>query len=276
MKKTKFKQTGIGKIAFALLCFLSLISLISAEQNIGVDVSILPRGVISTEYNVVGDYFSFMINLANNNSEFYNDKISVEIVAPGNRSLNLEPTSYIYSGDSVSVIYNIPSYNISMGPSSHYEIIPYINSTKDKDMSIWSFDVAGDYYIKICSENSQTLFKKTYTYKTGSLTSSNYVYFPHCFNSYFSVMPQWQYQLFQDQSVAAKKTEEANQKLLDLNVSLERATWIMLFVAVVTLFVATTEEKDRKGLFFKIIKKIATIVVITWIVYLILNFINLI
>ena len=69
-------------------------------------------------------------------------------------------------------------------------------------------------------------------------------------------MPEWQYKLFQEESKAAEKVQEANQKLLDLNIELESATkstkiasWIMVIVAIITLVVAlaSKNKKDKTG-----------------------------
>ena len=66
-------------------------------------------------------------------------------------------------------------------------------------------------------------------------------------------MPEWQYKLFIEEKTAAEKVQEANQKLLDLNIELEdatisikRATWIMFWVALLALYIAYKNYKLKK------------------------------
>ncbi|MFH1365039.1 MAG: hypothetical protein ABIH28_00450 [archaeon] len=262
------------KLFFTIaFCMILLSHSVLAITDIGIDLSINPSGVISKDYNVVGDLFTYNLTLFNNNSETFNDTLTIKIMAPDNKSIAFgDETNYIFSGSGVQIIRSPLQHFISIPSGSYESLIPYINLSENKDTKIWPFDVAGDYSMEICSSDFNTKFVRTFNSPYGK----TYYYYYHCINYYFSVMPEWQYKLFNEEKAAAEKTKEANQKLLDLNLQVENATQIiknatimMLIVAIITLYVATTEEKDRKGKLFKIIKTIAKISIVLLILYLI-------
>jgi len=283
--QTKFKQTEIGKALFFLFITLSLLPLTYAEKELIINIQIIPQGVISTDYNVVGDIFSYNISLLNNNSESLEDNLTLEIIAPNNRSIAFSTQQYIFSQEGMQII-NIPLiYYINLTKYGVEEIIPYINQSLNS-IRIWPFDVSGEYQIRICSSDPQMKFKKLYSLANDNSIYQKYYYSSHCFDHYFSAMPEWQYKLFTEEKAAAEKVQEANQKLLDLNLQLEDATQIiknativMLIVAIITLYVATTEEKDKRGKLYRFIKwvsRISVILLVLYIIYLILIFLGLI
>jgi len=90
----KYKK-WIGSIVLILGVLLILLNIVSAqEKEIFIEIKIEPRGVITTNYNVVGDIFSYNISLYNNNSENLEDTISIEIYGPNNRNLSNNIFSY--------------------------------------------------------------------------------------------------------------------------------------------------------------------------------------
>ncbi|MBR9704053.1 hypothetical protein GOV12_01470 [Candidatus Pacearchaeota archaeon] len=226
----------------AIICIILLIHLVSAVNELGISIDIQPKGIISKDYNVVGDIFTYNITLHNNNTEIFNDTFSVKIIAPGNRSIAFgDKTSYIFSGSEVNLIRSPLQHIVSIDSKEYKDLIPYINLSINKDTKIWSFDVSGDYSMEICSSDLNTKFIRTFD----TPVDKSYYYYYHCINYYFSAMPEWQYKLFKEERVAAEKVREANQKLLDLNIELEKATksmntasWIMVSVAVLMFFVA--------------------------------------
>ncbi len=239
MKEHNEKIRTILVILFILTIFITPISL--AKKEVGINIKVQPQGIISKEYNVVGDIFSYNVSLINYNNEKIEGLFAVTISLLGNRTLSN----------------NFMEYNISLEPNSSYDIIPYINLSKNNHVYIWPFDTVSDYKIEVCSINNDIRFVRNYSgiiseYQ-GYLSS---YYYDVCFPYYFSAMPEWQYKLFQEESKAAEKVQEANQKLLDLNIELESATkstkiasWIMVIVAIITLVVAlaSKNKKDKTG-----------------------------
>jgi len=244
----KWGVLDVKKIILIFSIFLMVIGSVkislAQEEEIIIDIEIIPRGAITGEYNVVGDIFHYNVILFNNFLKEHDDNFTIEILDPNNKIIHKEEfTSTV-----------IPA----MG---WMNLTPIIKTNKTEDvLKIWPFEISGDYSIKICSVIPNMRFVKKYTIKKeGFLPSENWYSNYGCFTHYFSVMPEWQYSLFKKEFSAAeealranKKSLEANQKLVDLTVDLDNATkimsdatqniewatWIMVVVAVLTLVVA--------------------------------------
>ncbi len=224
-----YKQIETKKILLFLIILFMFVPFVSAYKNIFIDINIQPQGVISTEYNTVGDIFNYNISLKNNSTELINQSFQIALTFPENQTL--ENT--------------ILWYNLTLEQGETKSIIPYINLSKNNDTYIWPFETEGNYKIEICSD-SITRFLKNYNLDLNvHRKATSYYYYMKCFPHYFSAMPEWQYKLFQEESAAAKKVQEANQKLLNLNIelggatqSMKTATWIMVGGAILTSIVA--------------------------------------
>ncbi len=247
-QKTKFKETEIGKYLLLLFLIMLIIPIASAYRDIGINIKIQPRGVISKDYFVVGDIFIYNITLTNRFNETINDTFTIRIVFPDNQTIS-NPALFYYR---------------SIKPNETKSIVPYIKGTNN-NTHIWPFMTSGDYKLEICSQNKDIRFIKNYEVPLNSYSheASNY-YFYNCFPYYFSAMPKWKYQIFMKGKVAAEASNEASDKLVGLTKDLDNATWalivatiIMLFVTIITLYVAIAEEKDKKEGIYKIIKWIS-------------------
>lgn len=250
--QTKLKYVGI-RIFLLIFLIGSLLPFVYAEKELVIGVNIIPRGVISTEYNVVGDVFSYNISLFNNDSEVLKDNFTIEIMAPINRSIAFGSQQSIFSEGGIQIISLPPIYNIELEGYHSTDLIPYISKSEKSDVSIFPFDVAGDYQLKVCSSSTDLIFKKIYHSKQSNIAYLSYIYFPHCFIYSFSAMPEWQYKLFTKEKDAADKSEQANQKLLDLNTDLDQATksilkasWLMFAVALIALYITASDETEKR------------------------------
>ncbi|MCF7910544.1 hypothetical protein K9L16_02625 [Candidatus Pacearchaeota archaeon] len=259
------------KLFFIIIIFLAL-PLVSSATYI-INISIQTSNLISQDYLVVGDLFYYNISIINNDSDTINDTFKIEIITPDNQSIAFGNVQYIFSNSEVTrkVLPLYERVNLTINKTI---LVPYINKSKNNDVKNWPFDIAGDYTLKICSSNRSSEF--IHFYKEG-----RYHYGDHCINHYFSAMPEWQYQLFTEQKKAAEKTQEANDKMIDLTLNvndatqtLKGATIAMLVVALITLYVSTREEKDKKKklyCFVKLISEIGMVILIVWLIYLILK-----
>jgi len=244
------KKTGLIILIFIFVCIIN----VSAQKDVLIDVKIIPKGIISKDYNVVGDAFTYKVSIFNNDSDTFEDNFSIELYNPNGR---------IEWGSEKE-----QKFTEELGPYDIVELIPYINQSENNDTKIWPFDISGDYKLKLSTESRNLRFIKQY--------NQGQVYFPRDYESYFDVMPLWQYNLFKEESDAANKVFESNRKLIDLTIDLESATdiikiasIIMMGVAIMTLYIAALEEKDRKGKLYKLIKFLSKLGVIGLIIYLI-------
>jgi hypothetical protein len=215
-----------------LCCLLFLINVVQANELL-IEPNIYPLGPTSMDYNVVGDIFSYNITLFNNNSELFEDNITLELMIPNN-------VSY----------YTIFPVNISSQDS--YSLIKYINKSEDK-WAIYEFSISGDYKIKICSSQDEVRFKREYVIQKERHKQIRYYDQPKCFTFYFDAMPKWQYDLFITEHSAATETLEATEKLAEYSGDLvnssdkiEYATWLMLAVALISLLNAIKYGKNSQ------------------------------
>jgi len=97
----------MGDMKKVLLFFIMLFILqpVAAERQIFIEITIIPQGVVTTEYNVVGDIFTYNISLYNNNSEVYADNLSIEITAPGERNISRGGTIYTFTPQGVTTTF---------------------------------------------------------------------------------------------------------------------------------------------------------------------------
>ncbi len=241
-KRSKYGILNAFKItiwAATLITITLLFTTKTMAAELIVDTHINPKGIISDSYNVVGDIFTYKINVTNPTNEIANETFTVNLVFPNNREIQKNPINFSFT----------------LIPNETIELIPYINRPKTNDTYIWPFDQEGDYELRICSPNFDTKLTREYIKKgPGSVLYRGNYFYHKCFSHYFTAMPEWQYKLFQEESAAAKKVEEANQKLLDLNIRLEDATqsmkyasWFMTVVAAVTLWVTLSNKKEEQG-----------------------------
>ncbi len=239
---------------FVFLVLLSNFAL--AEKEFLIDVNIESRGIISLDYNVVGDIFSYNVSLKSNNSEAVEDAIRIEIFAPDNRPISK----------------SIREYSKIWESNETKSLIPYTEGKEKNETNIWLFDVAGDYRLSICSLDLSTKFIKSYEVKKdGRIIGVNYYYQSGCFDYYFSAMPEWQYSLFQKEFAAANKTLNINTKLESATRRMVLASWIMVIVVIASLYVSSREEKDKKIWMYKFVKFISSFVMFGLIIYFIIN-----
>ncbi|MCK4649651.1 hypothetical protein KAT36_00305 [Candidatus Pacearchaeota archaeon] len=247
-------------IVVAIFLLLPSVSIVSAYDNINIEIQIEPRGPSSLDYNVVGDAFTYKINLTNLGEKKLIKDFNVCINTP----IELRCRNYT---------------QIELLVNKSIELIP--NQTNGL-IEIIKFDSVGDYKINITSND--IIFIKNYTLNKGYSVQNLFNQYPLVYEKYFDCMPKWQYDLFEkefnsaEESLkASKKSLEANEKLLELNIDLDKATksmmwasWLMFIVAIITLAVALWDKHTVKN-FLKVLF-VSTIAVIVAILILIIVF----
>jgi hypothetical protein len=226
------------KVLFLILGFLLLFLPFSSAQEQKIDVNI---DIITYEIKdvyVVGDFFYYKINLTNTGIGIINDTVTISVVNPSGVLIGFPQTEKLF-----------------MEP--HSSILIIAKGGKGNETAAFPFDVQGDYKIEINSTQPID-FNRT--------DERFYIRQNQHFNYSFDVMPRWQHTLWKNTEEASQKIIEANQKLLNLTgglvnltgdlvnltkdlseatirmenatKSVERASWIMAFVAVITLIIA--------------------------------------
>lgn len=240
------------KINKSLLILIFLIIIITHINFVSsavyqVNISIQSEGVITTNYNVVGDFFHYNISILENNSKPINDNFEITILSPDNKSLALGKIEYLYSDNNIETK-EYPIYEKVNSTESHINLVHYLNESDKNKISIWPFEKAGDYTLRLCSSNFSSEFIHFY----GS--EGRYYFYPHCINYYFSVMPQWQNQRYGQEDLINKQNQDKNDNLLNLTKILVNLTnWIigLTIILVIFSFIQIISIKDtRKG--FKI------------------------
>lgn len=219
------------KISLFFLFVILNSYLVFSYDEVDINIDIQPRGPTSFEYNIVGDIFSYYITLTNDYNSEINKDFQVCI-----------KTIYISKCKSF--------LGVKIEPGQLKVLTP--NQTEDL-IDIFPFESIGTYSIEISSQD--IIFYKKYDVEN----KRYFIKYYNFYSEYFDSMPKWQYELFQKEYDAASKTKEANEKLLELNINLDRATnsmlwvsWLMFFVAVISLFTSLWGAHLVKS-FFKVL-----------------------
>lgn len=192
--------------------------IIAQHRDIIVDLDNDLRGPISGEIPVVGDIFSYKINLSINPEDFGGDiiNLTVKIYDPNGKVINDEERNFAI--DSRNFVHNL---------------IPFLNENKT-EVRIYSFEKQGEYIVELCApEDKNIRFNKYYNLSGEDL----YYYYPDCFKEYYSAMPKWQYDIWESQQ--------------NYNNSLNSYTLILViltsFLFLASLVEIISEEKRIKG-----------------------------
>lgn len=214
------------KIALFIFIILLLPNSALAENPI-LEINVSIKTYEYADAFVVGDFFYYEIILNNPTDKKISDEFSISIY---------NPHDVLATRDEVE---------ISIEPGEFHKIVAISgHNNETNETAAFPFEIAGDY--KIVFESNQSIdFRRLFRVRGDDKIIHRYVRLSNKFEYYFDVMPKWQYNFWKEEEKISKQSIDLNKKMLeatkDMNTAtntIKWATYIMVFVSIMTLIAA--------------------------------------
>lgn len=230
------------KILMFVFLFLIIPNVIACKNCLLYDVNITNLEV--KDINLVGDAFTFDITLFNLESSLVKTSLTMEIYNPNNE--------IIYSG-SKEVSFD-PKDGLILG-LEHPPLFGEVINKDGKQMKSYSayfipYDIPGIYKLKITPKDEKIKLvrcKQPYWSDEGCLGTwyEHNTYFFEAMSKGEKLRKDYLEQISKDIIQTSKDSSKISENALDISRRTEKATWIMLIVAVISLIVVIISLKNN-------------------------------